>query len=114
MSGAGKVVVTAGDAELAREIVSWVRGHAVTFQKPLEHSASVIAARHRIAAEAAQLEALREAREALGWAATRLAAWAATSLADGKPTAAAKIKEWEREARQALASLTAAIEKVTP
>ena len=103
MTGAGKVVVTPFDQDAAQALCASGWTHA-----------GEAFARHRIAAEAAQLEALREAREALGWAATRLAAWAATSLADGKPTAAAKIKEWEREARQALASLTAAIEKVTP
>lgn len=45
--------VTQADADVAQAIVSGVRGYGVTFASPLEHSASVMVARHREAAEAA-------------------------------------------------------------
>lgn len=53
--------VTQADVDVAQSIVSGARGYGVKFAAPFEHSASILAARHRTAtaaSTAARIEAL--------------------------------------------------------
>lgn len=62
------VQVTQADAEVARKIISGVRGYGVKFAHPLKHEGSLIVARHREAAVAekdAEIARLREALSAI-------------------------------------------------
>ena len=110
MSGAGKVVVTAGDIAAARAaqvdmLIGGAQGDREVWRKVEQAFA-----RHRIAAEAAQLDALREAREALeGIIPPRLIGESHDPYPEGKTTILMDWA-WLKRARQALASLTAAIE----
>ena len=117
MSGAGKVVVTQACetcANLTDEnemVVARLAARMGCAFVCKECGREAQDTRH---AEAAQLDALREAREALAVAVNRLQYASVTYMAEGKTAAAYKFEDWENEARQALASLTAAMEKVTP
>ena len=108
MTGAGKVEVTAADREAAADFFgveindSW---GIPSLEKAF--------ARHRIAAQAAQLDAMREAREALA----DIDRLARDRIKDGDEMGARcwmiGLVDIERAARTALASLTAAITRIS-
>ena len=108
MSGAGEVVVTQADVKAARAaqvdmLIGGAQGDAAVWRK-VEQAEGL--ARHRQSAEAAQLDAMREAPRQLGQIVRRCKQLPDDTNADNKRDKAHAYAI----AQTALASLTAAIE----